>query len=150
MLTRGVCLVSPGIFGVALADVTLPRAIRPCPPSFSLANTKMVSPSAICLPPYIVFCAVNVNALARGASISALIANAMIRSPDVLSGLCHRQPLAAAHQQHQHDHDIEQVPGKAVGKGCRVGARPVEDNAGDPPAERHADDGRGDDDADAG
>jgi len=27
--------------------------------AFSLAKTKIVSPSAMCLPPYIVFCAVN-------------------------------------------------------------------------------------------
>ncbi len=78
-LTRGVCLMMPRFFAIASADVTTPRAMRPCPPSFSLANTKTVSPSAICLPPYIVFCADNANVFARESQISALIANAMLR-----------------------------------------------------------------------
>jgi hypothetical protein len=56
----------PGLFGTAATDVTTPRAISPCPPSFSLANRKIVSPSAICLPPYIVFCLTNTNAFAPG------------------------------------------------------------------------------------
>ena len=34
--------------------------------------------SAICLPPYIVFCVVNANVFARGSLTSALIANAML------------------------------------------------------------------------
>ena len=55
-----------GFFAIASAEVTTPRAMRPWPPSFSLANTNTVSPSAICLPPYIVFCAVNANVFARG------------------------------------------------------------------------------------
>lgn len=55
----------------------MPRAMRPCPPSFSLANTKIVSPSAMCLPPYIVFCAMNASVFARGSRTSALIANVM-------------------------------------------------------------------------
>jgi hypothetical protein len=76
-LTRGVCRAIPRFFAIALAEVTTPRAMRPCPPSFSLANTKTVSPSAICLPPNIVFCAVNANVFARGSQTSALIANAM-------------------------------------------------------------------------
>src|ERR1700679_2340543 len=48
--------------------------MRPCPPSFSLANTKTVSPSAIRFPPYIVFWEANENMPARGSIISALIA----------------------------------------------------------------------------
>ena len=48
------------------------------PPSFSLATTKTVSPAAICLPPYIVFCAMNANVFARGSRTSALIANAVL------------------------------------------------------------------------
>jgi hypothetical protein len=68
----------PGFFATASAEVTTPRAMRPCPPSFSLAKTKTVSPSAICLPPYIVFCAVNANVFARGSLTSVLIANAML------------------------------------------------------------------------
>ena len=48
-------------------------------PALILApNTKTVSPSAIRLPPYIVFCAANANVLARGSQTSALIANAML------------------------------------------------------------------------
>ena len=85
-LTRGVRRATPGFLATALADVTTPRAIRPCPPSFSLANRKMVSPAAMCLPPYMVFCAVNVKLAARGSSISALIANAMIPSSGELRG----------------------------------------------------------------
>src|SRR5215510_2621949 len=77
-LTRGVCRAMPRFFAIAWADVITPRAMRPCPPSFPLANTKTVSPSAICLPPYIVFCAVNANVFARESQTSALIANAML------------------------------------------------------------------------
>ncbi len=36
---------------IALAEVTMPLAMRPGPPSFSLEKTKIVSPLAICLPP---------------------------------------------------------------------------------------------------
>src|SRR5204863_3977509 len=75
MLTRGVCRAIPRFFAIALAEVTTPLAIRPDPPSFSLAKTKMVSPLAMCLPPYIVFCAVNANVCADGSLTSALIAN---------------------------------------------------------------------------
>jgi hypothetical protein len=64
MLTRGVCLAIPRFLAIGLADVTTPLAMRPDPPSFSLAKTKMVSPMAMCLPPYIVFCASNLNVLA--------------------------------------------------------------------------------------
>src|ERR1700691_5801020 len=63
---------------IASADVTTPRAMRPWPPSFSLANTNTVSPSAISLPPYMVFCALNANDFARGSPIAALIANAIL------------------------------------------------------------------------
>ncbi len=52
--------------GNALAVVTTPLAIRPGPPSFSLAKMKMVSPLAIRLPAYIVFCALKANVSARG------------------------------------------------------------------------------------
>ena len=61
MLTRGVCRAIPRFFAIALAEVTTPLATRPGPPSFSLAKTKIASPLAICLPPYIVFCALNAN-----------------------------------------------------------------------------------------
>src|SRR4030095_8656178 len=116
-LTRGVCLAIPRFFAIALAELTTPRAIRPCPPSFSLANTKTVSPSAICLPPYIVFCATNENAFARGSGISALIANAMIPCPSSWIGASrHRQPLPRAHQKQQHDRDVERIPRPPVGE----------------------------------
>src|SRR3954447_7214829 len=65
MLTRGVCRVIPRFLAIASAEVTTPLAIRPGPPSFSLAKTKIVSPRAICLPPYIVFCAMNAKHLRR-------------------------------------------------------------------------------------
>jgi hypothetical protein len=39
---------------------------------------KMVSPSVICLPPYIVLCAMNVNAAARGSITFAFMAYTMI------------------------------------------------------------------------
>jgi hypothetical protein len=48
------------------------------PPSFSLAKTNTVSPLAICLSPYIVFCAVNTKVFARRSRTSILIANAII------------------------------------------------------------------------
>jgi hypothetical protein len=78
MLTRGVCRATPRFFAIASAEVTTPRAMRPCPPSFSLAKTNTVSPLAMCLPPYIVFCAANTNVLARRSRTSVLIANAML------------------------------------------------------------------------
>jgi hypothetical protein len=78
MLTRGVCRAMPDFLAMASAAVTTPRAMRPWPPSFSLANTKTVSPVAICLPPYIVFCAVNANSVASGSETFALTANAML------------------------------------------------------------------------
>src|SRR3984885_15953404 len=56
----------------------MPRAISPWPLSFSLAKTKIVSPLAISLPPYIVLYALNVKVLARESTISALIANTML------------------------------------------------------------------------
>ena len=55
-----------------------PLAMRPGPPSFSLAKTKIVSPLAMCLPPYIVFCAVNANVSAHRSLTSALIANIIV------------------------------------------------------------------------
>jgi len=51
--------------------------MSPCPPSFSLAKIKIVSPAAIFLPPYIVFYAVKTNVFARGSRISTLIAYAI-------------------------------------------------------------------------
>src|SRR5262249_12915463 len=53
----------------------MPLAIRPEPPSFSLAKTKILSPFAMYLPPYIVFCSLNANVSACGLLTSALIAN---------------------------------------------------------------------------
>jgi len=44
MLTRGVCRAIPRFFAIALAEVTTPLAMRPGPPSFSLAKMKIVSP----------------------------------------------------------------------------------------------------------
>jgi hypothetical protein len=64
--------------GDRLGGRDTPRAKRPCPPSVSLANTNTTSPSAMWLPPYIVFCAGNVNVFARGSRISALTANGML------------------------------------------------------------------------
>ena len=61
----------------------------------------------------------------------------------------HRRPLPCAHQQQQHDGDVEHIPRNAVGKRRRVGAGGVEDHAGDPAAERHAEHGSEDHDADA-
>ena len=90
MLTRGVCRAIPRFFAIALPEVTTPLAMRPGPPSFSLAKTKIVSPLAMCLPPYIVFCALNANVFARGSLTSALIANVMFfpELPRVPSGPC--------------------------------------------------------------
>src|SRR5439155_10475887 len=62
--------------GATWTDET-PLAMRPGPPSFSLAKTKIVSPLAIRLPPYIVFCALNAKVSARRSLTSALIANIM-------------------------------------------------------------------------
>src|SRR5262249_17129402 len=45
---------------------------------FSLANRKIVSPAAMCLPPYMVFCAENANVFARASAIAALIAYVML------------------------------------------------------------------------
>src|SRR5579862_6671594 len=53
-------------------------ARRPWPPSFSLAKTQTVSPSAISLLPYIGLYAMNPNVLARRSATSALTAKAMI------------------------------------------------------------------------
>jgi hypothetical protein len=75
MLTRGVCRATLALFAIALAEVTTPEAMRPGPPSFSLENTKIASPSAMCLPPYIVFWALNTNVLADESLIAALITN---------------------------------------------------------------------------
>src|SRR5207237_4106213 len=75
MFTRGVCRMIPRFFAIALAEVTTPLAMRPGPPSFSLAKTKIVSPLAMCLPPYIVFWALNVKVSVRGSLTSALTAN---------------------------------------------------------------------------
>ncbi|MGL3209222.1 hypothetical protein [Bradyrhizobium sp. BR 1433] len=69
--------MTPTLRGVASADATIARAIRPLPPSFSLANTNTTSSAAMCFPPYMVFCAVKVNTFARGFRISVLIANAI-------------------------------------------------------------------------
>ena len=66
MLTRGACRGVPRLFAIALAEVTTPLAVRPGPPSFSLAKMKIESPLAMCLPPYMVFCAVNVKVFAFG------------------------------------------------------------------------------------
>src|SRR6266478_5105152 len=62
-------------FELAPSEVTTPLAMRPGPPSFSLAKTKMVSPLAMCLPPYIVFCALNANVSDDKSLTAALIAN---------------------------------------------------------------------------
>src|SRR5204862_6555190 len=78
MLTRGVCRAIPRFFAIALAEVTTPLAMSPGPPSFSLAKTKMVSPGAMCFPPYIVFCALKSNICADGSPTSALMAKTML------------------------------------------------------------------------
>ena len=84
-LTRGVCRGRPGFFATGEADVTTPLAIKPEPPSFSLAKTKTVSPSAICLPPYIVFCARKTNVSDPGSFTSALIAKINTLTPTIPS-----------------------------------------------------------------
>src|SRR5207248_6535764 len=76
--TRGVCLAIPRFFAMAFAEVTTPLAMRPGPPSFSLAKTKIVSPSAMCLPPYIVFCAGNANLSTEESLTLALIENIIL------------------------------------------------------------------------
>src|SRR5262249_37336773 len=78
MLTRGVCRAIPRLLAIVRAEVTTPQAMRPGPPSFSLAKTKIASPLAMRLPPYIVFCALNANVFARGSTTAALIANVML------------------------------------------------------------------------
>src|SRR5205807_4153145 len=83
MLTRGVCLAIPRFFAIAFAEVTTPLAMRPGPPSFSLAKTKIISPLAMSLPAYIVFCALNTNVSTQGSLISALIANIILLSRSI-------------------------------------------------------------------
>src|SRR5262249_11935494 len=78
MLTRGVCRAIPVFFAIGLVEVTAPLAMRPGPPLFSLGNTKILSSLAMCLPPYIVFCALNVNVLANESLTSALITNVIL------------------------------------------------------------------------
>src|SRR5206468_12420320 len=75
MFTRGVCRAIRGFFAIALAEVTTPLAMRPGPPSFSLAKTKIVSPLPLRFPPYIAFCASNANVAAHALLTLALIAN---------------------------------------------------------------------------
>jgi hypothetical protein len=48
MLTRGVCRAMPRLLAIGVAAVTTPLAMRPGPPSFSLAKMKIVSPFAMC------------------------------------------------------------------------------------------------------
>src|SRR5690348_10938467 len=74
MLTRGVWRSRSLRSGIALAEVTMPRAMRPEPPSDSLARTKITSPSAMCLPPYIVFCREKKHDFAFRSAMSVLIA----------------------------------------------------------------------------
>jgi hypothetical protein len=59
MLTRGVCRSMPTLRGVGSTAPTTPLATSPLPPSFSLAKTKIASPTAMRLPSYIVFCSAN-------------------------------------------------------------------------------------------
>ena len=53
------------------AEVKRPLPIRPNPPSFSLAKTKIVSPEATRLPPSIVRCATNASFRTSGWGTSA-------------------------------------------------------------------------------
>jgi hypothetical protein len=56
------CLAgNAAFFAIDSAPETTPRAMRPRPLSFSLAKMKTASPLAMFLPPYIVFCAVNLK-----------------------------------------------------------------------------------------
>src|SRR5690606_4355443 len=64
----------PGLRDVGTTEVTVPEAMRPEPPWFSLAKMKMESPRAIRLPPYIVLCSENTKVEAFGSVTSALIA----------------------------------------------------------------------------
>jgi hypothetical protein len=93
MLTRGVCRAIPGFFGIVLVEVTTPLAMRPDPPSFSLANTKIVSPLAMRLPPYIVFCAPNLNVSALGSLTAALIANVISARRLPILGIQAKTPI---------------------------------------------------------
>src|SRR5262245_42911192 len=101
MLTRGVCRAIPRFFGVGLAEVTTPRAMRPRPPSFSLAKRKTVSPFATRLPPYIVFCALKVNRSARGLRTSALTAKVTGRRP--CTPTLRRSRFTRSSLTHEHD-----------------------------------------------
>src|SRR5215212_7612033 len=74
MLTRGVWRATPPFFGSDLEEVTMPLAMRSGPPSFSLAKTKIASPLATRLPPYIVFCLLNAKVSAKTSVTLALIA----------------------------------------------------------------------------
>jgi hypothetical protein len=56
MIIRRVCRAISRFFAIALAEVTMLLAMRPRPPSFSLANMKIVWPLAMRFPPYVVFC----------------------------------------------------------------------------------------------
>ena len=55
-----------------------------------------------------------------------------------------------AHQQRHHDGDVERIPAEPVEERRGVGAGGIEDHAGHPAAERHAEHGGEDHDADAG
>ena len=72
----------------------MPLATRPAPPSFSLAKTKITSPLAICLPPYIVFWFPNANTSACGSMTSVLIANIVFLSLQKLGGRSRRLTFA--------------------------------------------------------
>jgi len=68
----------PAFFGDRFGRGDHAARDEPGPPSFSLAKTKIVSPLAMCLPPYIVFCALNAKVSPHGSLTSALIANIIL------------------------------------------------------------------------
>src|ERR1700740_168879 len=61
-----------------------------------------------------------------------------------------RHPLPRAEQQRDHDRDVERIPCEPVQERGRIGAGGVEDHAGHPATERHAEYRSKDNDTDAG
>ena len=75
-------------FGVlAFSLKPLAFGLWPLGSPFVIAKTKTASPSAMCLPPYIVFCAVNVNVAAAESLTSALITNARLIATKISSSV---------------------------------------------------------------
>jgi len=69
MLTRGVCRAIPLFFAIALAEVVTPLAMRPGPPSFSLAKMKLGIAYGDVLASIHCLCALNANVSALERSL---------------------------------------------------------------------------------